>query len=405
MNTKKLGGLLAAASAAVLMAACSSSGNAGTNDNNNTGAAGGDTSVAASSPAANDSAALAAAKANFESHTNFPTTMPSSYTPLPSAPPTKDANGKPYTVAFLQCEQNQCGHQGDGEEAAAKALGWKFQRFNWQQANPATLVSALKSALQLNQSGDHLVGAFLSGATEQMYQSVLPDYAKAKAFVSVSYADKAPTQPGTVPARGYDDDQKKLGALLADAQITNANGEPSKSIIVTVSQYPVFAATVQGYKDEIAKVCPSCTTVTADATLQQLASNNLNQVVVSAAQRNKDAKYIVSVNGSFVAQLPQALQSAGMKDKFKIISGQGISLDQQNVLNGSALYTSSSPHTLGGWQDVDVAVRTVMNLPIPEADHEAQTYLLTKDNIKKPADTVDLPADYQEQFKQLWKVG
>jgi ribose transport system substrate-binding protein len=398
----KIAGIAGVTAAALLLVACSSSGGVSSGSG---GDSPGSTGSSTRSQNADVTAALAAAKANVEAHTQLPTTMPSSYTPLPSAPPTKDANGKPYLVVFLQCEQNQCANQGNGIEAAAKAIGWQFKRLNFQQANPATLVSALKSALQFNNAGNHLVGAFFSGPQQQLYQSVLNDYAKAGAFVSVSYADKAPSGPGTVPAFGYDDDQKYLGTLLADAQITHANGVPSKSILVTVSQYPVFAATVQGYKDELAKVCPSCQVELADATLQQLASNQLNQVVVSAAQRNKDAKYIVSVNGSFIAQLPQALKSAGLDGKFQIISGQGISLDQQNVLNGSQLYTSSSPHTYGGWQDVDIAVRTVMKLPIPDADHTDPTYLLTKDNIGTPRDSFDVPTDYSAQFKKLWLVG
>ena len=404
MIGSKLSGITAAVAAVQLAAACSSSG--GTSSPQKSGSTSdGTTPTATATGDANLAAALAAAKANVEAHTKFPTTIPSTYTALPSAPPKKDANGKPYLVVFLQCEQNQCASQGNGIEAAAKAIGWQFKRLNFQQANPATLVTALKAALQFNAAGDHLVGAFFSGPSQQAYQSVLSDYAKAGAFVSAAYADKAPSGPGTLPSFGYADDQLRLGTVLADAQISHANGAPSKSILVTVSQYPVFAATVQGYKDELAKVCPKCTTVVADATLQQLGSNGLNQVVVSTAQRNKDAKYIVSVNGSFVAQLPQSLQSAGLGGKFQIISGQGISLDQQNVLNGTALYTTSSPHTYGGWQDVDIAVRTVMQLPVPDADHTVSSYLLTTDNIGKPSDSFDVPVGYPEQFKKLWKVG
>jgi len=379
----RLTGVSVAVAAVLLMAACSS---AGASDSPATGGSSASTN-------ADVTAALAEARANIEAHSSFPTTIPA-MDPLPEAPP----KGK--TVVFLQCEQDQCHHEGDGLEAAAKAVSWNFKRLNFEAANPATLVSALKNALQYNP-----VGVFFSGTPQATWSSMQDAYAKAGAFLAESYDSEVPTGPGVVAGHGYGDHSVALGTLLADAQVTHSNGQPAKSLVVTVPSYPVFGPVTDSYKDEIAKTCPDCSVETVEGTIPQLVGGQFINAIVSAAKRIEGLKYIVSVNGSFVAQLPQALKAAGLEGEFEIISGKGGAADQQNVLDGKALFTVNSPHVYGGWQDMDVAIRTVMGLPIPEADHQVIPYLLTKDNIGTPRDSFDVPVGYQDQFKELWKVN
>jgi hypothetical protein len=87
------------------------------------------------------SVGVAQAKANVAAAETFPTTIPVT-DPLPSKPPT----GK--TIVFLQCEEQSCPLEGQGLQAAARAVGWNVKIFNFQAVNPATLVTALMTALQ-----------------------------------------------------------------------------------------------------------------------------------------------------------------------------------------------------------------------------------------------------------------
>ncbi|WP_375476320.1 hypothetical protein [uncultured Jatrophihabitans sp.] len=333
--------------------------------------------------------AIAAAKAAETFSTSIPVTDP-----LPSAPP----KGK--TVVFLQCEQEECGHEGDGLNAAAKAIGWTVKTLNFKAADPATLVAALKTALQYKP-----VGVFFSGAPQAVWKSEQSDYAKAKAFITENFDATAPTGEGQEPGRGYTADSTHIGTLLAGIQLQDANGVPANSLLVNVPDYAVFVATGKAYHSTISAACPSCKITDVNLTLPQLLGGQLNSAVVSAAKRAANVKYIVSVNGAFVAQLPQALAAAGLTGKYKIISGQGESGDQKNVLSGTALATVNSPLTMGGWQDMDMAIRKVMNLPIPAGDHVVPIAVLTKSNIGTPQDSYDIPSDYAAQFKKLWQVG
>jgi ribose transport system substrate-binding protein len=336
---------------------------------------------------------VAAAESYTKAATTFSTTIPVTGA-LPSKPPT----GK--TVVFLQCEQQECANEGQGLNAAAAAVGWTVKTLNFKAADPATLVAALKTALQYKP-----VGVFFSGAPQVTWASVQPLYASAHAFITENFDSTAPSGPGVLAGRGYGDDSTHIGKLLADAQIANSQGAPANSLIVSVPDYAVFVPTAKEYHTEIAAACPACTVTDVNATLPQLLGGQLIPAVISAAKRASNIKYIVSVNGAFTAQLPAALKAAGLAGKFQIISGQGVSVDQQSVLSGDQLATVNSPLIMGGWQDMDMAIRTVMGLPIPAGDHVVPIALLTKDNIGTPKDSYDIPSDYAAQFKTLWQVG
>jgi hypothetical protein len=325
--------------------------------------------------------------------TTFPTSIPVT-DPLPSAPP----KGK--TVLFLQCEEQTCGLEGDGMKAAAAAIGWNVKVLNFQAANPATLVTALKTGLQYKP-----VAAFFSGAPQEAWQSVQQDYVKAGAFITENNDSVAPSGDGVEAGRGYAETETAIGKVLADEQIADSNGAPVKSLLVSVPSYSLFIPLAHAYKDEISKACSGCEVTEVDATLPQMLGGQLIPAVVSAAKRISGLKYIVSVNAAFVAQLPQALMAAGLGGKFKIIAGQGIAANQKNVLDGSELAMTGEPFIMDGWEDVDMAIRYVMHLPIPAGDHKDSRVLLTKDNIGTPRDSYDIPADYAEQFKKLWRVG
>jgi ribose transport system substrate-binding protein len=358
-----------------------------------TGAAStGAASAAATSASGGSSAAVAAAKAATAAE-SMPTAIP--VTQALSSPPPK---GK--TVLFMQCEEVECSYEGTGMKAAAASIGWNVKILNYQAANPATLVSALQTGLQY-----HPVAAFFSGVPQEAWASEQKAYAAAGAYLVDTFLPAVPTGVAIAPGRAYGADMTALGTVLADEQIADSGGAPADSLLVNVPTYPVFGPLVTAYDAVIAKDCPTCKVTDVNVTLPQMLAGSLNQAVVSAAKRDSGVKYIVSSNGSFTDTLPEALKAAGLAGQVKLISGQGVSSDQQNVLNGSQLATVSSPLTLSGWQDVDIAIRLVMHQPIPAGDGVVPWVLLTKSNIGSPSDSYDRPADYPAQFEKLWDVG
>jgi ribose transport system substrate-binding protein len=381
------------AAALLAVAACSSSASSSPSPTApaSTGAA---SAAATSSPGTSaPSAAVAAAKAAVAATETMPAAIPVTQA-LSSAPP----KGK--TVLFMQCEEVECSYEGTGMKAAAAAIGWNVKILNYQAANPATLVSALQTGLQY-----HPVAAFFSGVPQEAWASEQKAYAAAGAYLVDTFLPAVPTGAAIAPGRAYGADMTALGTVLADEQIADSGGAPADSLLVNVPTYPVFGPLVTAYDAVIAKDCPTCHVTDVNVTLPQMLAGGLNQAVVSAAKRDSGVKYIVSTNGSFTDTLPEALKAAGLAGQVRLLSGQGVSTDQQNVLNGTQLATVSSPLTLSGWQDVDIAIRLVLHQPIPAGDGVVPWVLLTKSNIGAPSDSYDRPTDYPAQFEKLWDVG
>jgi hypothetical protein len=384
----RLAGAGLAAAALLALAACSSA----SSSSASAPAAAGTTSASAAA-AAGTTSAVAAAVAAVKTASTMPTSIPETQS-LPSAPP----KGK--TVLFLQCEEVQCSYEGDGLKAAAAAIGWNVKVLNFQAANPATLVSALQTGLQY-----HPVAAFFSGVPQEAWQSEQKPYAAAGAVIVDNYLAATPSGEGVLAGRGYASENEQMGTVLAQQQIANSGGAPAASLIVSVPTYTVFDPMVTAYKAEITKDCPSCSVTEDDFTLPQMLGGQLVPAVISAAKRIPNLKYIVSVNGAFTDTLPGALKAAGLAGKYQVISGQGVSTDQQNVLAGSQLATVSGPFILGGWQDMDMAIRFAMHLAPSPGDNVVPWVLLNKSNIGTPSDSYDVPTDYPSLFEKLWHVG
>lgn len=368
-------------------AACSSSTSSpGANDSTN-GSASDDASISVQQ----GPGGLGEAKQITKEASTFPTSFGNAIPKLPSKPPT----GK--TVVFLQCEQQSCPNQGKGISAAAALVGWNVKTLNWKQSDPASIVTALKTALQY-----HPVAVMFSGAPEETWSSMKAAYQAAGALIMPSSLPVTPTGPGVLPGHAFEADEADLGQLLAAQTAVADNGAGGTALVVTVPSYTVYGPVTATFKTEFKRFCSSCSSTELDVTLQQLQAGGLGQAVISQVKRNPAIKYIVSVNGSFTAQLPQALQAAGLTGKYTLITGKGGSQDQQNVLDGKQLSTVNGPFVEGGWQDMDEAIRHVMGLPIPAEDHRARPRLLTKDNIGTPQESFDVPANYEALFKQIW---
>jgi len=81
--------------------------------------------------------------------------------------------------------------EGNGLKAAAAAIGWNVKVLNFQEANPATLVAALKAGLQY-----HPVAAFFESVPQSYWQSMQKPYAAIGAVIVDSYDSVAPTGAG-----------------------------------------------------------------------------------------------------------------------------------------------------------------------------------------------------------------
>lgn len=308
--------------------------------------------------------------------------------------------GKGRTYVFLQCELEQCKLIGDGARAAAEAIGWVPKTIPYTTADPATLTSAMKQALQY----DPIVVS-PTGFPQAVWGTpeIIEAYEEAGTLivpVSVANLDISETVPGGASTGA---DYEKGGNIIANWFIADSKGEGT-ALVVDVPVYEVMKAMGDSLESTVAEACSGCTTKSLDITLPQLSSGATNPAIVAAIQKDPSIKYVLATNGAFIGGLSAALKASNMTD-VKIAGASATVNNQQALLDGTEHAWAAEPILQNGWIVMDIAARALLGMDVPEGDGGRPVQLLTQDNIEKPTESLDAPSDYRAQYLKLWGLS
>jgi ribose transport system substrate-binding protein len=367
--------------AVTVLAACSSSGSA---------ASGGQGNGAGSSPSSTATAQVTAARSATAAALQQPTTIPLT-TPLKQAPPT----GK--TFVFLQCELAQCKTFEEGVAAATTALGWHLKVLAFQNANPATLTSAMTQALQFNP-----VGVAFTGLPQAVWQSEVATYKKAGVPLIPAYS--GPVQrDSTVIADIGAKSEPDYGRILANWFIADSKGT-GHALSFRADDFAPLKQFSDSFDATVKSSCSGCSVTDLNATIPQVESGQATSAIVSALQKNPSIKYVVACDAPFVDALPAALKAAGLYGKVKIVGGGATSVEEKGLQAGTFAALTSLAQRYTGWLMVDAAARHVEGMTIAPSDGGEPIQLLTKSTLQTPSDSYDYPANYPAEFKALWHL-
>ena len=375
----------ATAALALACAACSSSSSSTASN------AAGSSSATAAGAVASGGSGVAGAQAVVNKYLQAPTKIGVTE-PLKSAPP----KGK--LIVFMQCELPQC-HQDDvGIQSAAAAVGWNFKTISFTNANPPSLISGMQQALTYKPAA-----VALSGITESVWQSVIPAYEKAGvAIIPMNLGPVTITK--TVPVNiASPSDWANVGNIMGSWFVADSGGK-GHAIFVDVPTFAVLQEYTNAAEATIKAQCSQCTVTTLNISLTQLGNNQVIPAVVSAVQRDPSADYVLSADGAFVAGLSSSLAPIGRSD-IKIAGGDPSLQNEQDLLTGKAQAWTGQAYNYTGWEVVDSVARMLEGMPIPPSDGGWPLMLLTKASVGTPSDDLNYPADFQQQFEQLWHVG
>jgi ribose transport system substrate-binding protein len=379
---RRIVAIVALAVMAVVFAACGSSNSSGSSGTSSSGATGGD---------AQRSREVAAAKAFLKDYLKPPTRINQTQA-LPSAPP----QGK--TFVWLNCELPACASVGSGIQAAASAVGWKFQQINYSQANPATLTAAFKQALTMHPTAVGVTGV----PPEAGWSSVLPAYKAAG--VAIVVCGLGPTQLNSplIANVGGPPNFARFAQVIANWFIADSNGE-GKALVQRVDALPILKSYADSLVADIKAGCSKCEVVTLQNTFAQVGANAVVPATVSALKSDPSIGYLLPCALDFFDSLPSAMAAANIKVK---VAGGATASTPAFIKRGTIQASTTHPLAQMGWVMVDAAIRFAMGLPIPAADNGPMpTWLLTA-SADFPTDNLpEYPTDYQSQFKALWKVG
>lgn len=382
-TVRRIGLAVSTATACAVLAACGSS--AGSTPPAALQSA---TAAATSAPSAQASGGPLSSSLPTAAPSALPVTQPVSK-PIPSGLHVIYlSSGVPEAIAYL-----------NGLQAAGKVLGWSVSSMKFDATNPATIDSAIASAI-----AEKPAAIVLDSLDTQQFATEIPAArgAHIPLFPIVS-ADKA--QGGVYPVLRTNVKQTYAAQVLTDALLADAasSHQTAKVLELTV---PAFASVLgpsdAGVKSELAAKCAACTQSLLDITLPDVLNGNYTQQVVSYLQSHPDINNIISDAGQLGDGLPAALQQAGITTvKDYGFGPTNVQIDE--LRSGQPGAWISQPEQEGSWEVADEIARVTVGDATNLWDNEHLSLLVTAANAKDVnANDPEFPADYQQLFKKLW---
>lgn len=358
----------------------------------------GSSSHSASSKASSSTAATTAAGGSDVSSTvaaavtaaeKLPTALPIS-TPLDAAP----AKGK--TFVWTQCDAPQCPETTQFLQEALSAVGWNLKTVDYQTENPASLVSAMQQALQYKP-----VAVGLVAQPYAVWSSVVPQYQAAGVKI-IPESIGPVTLNSTIPAQIDDPNLfAKQAQTMADWFISDSGGK-GHALLWSVPQIGSLQAFDQDFQPTVAKECSGCKVTFLGEPFADVAAGKNVSAIVSALQRDPSINYVISSEQALNTPLAAALKAAGITG-VKIAGANVEAADEALIASGTESAGIPTELNLVSWLMVDAALRASEGMPAIAED--VTPTLITPSSHITATDTFAYPADWQSQFKSLWKVS
>jgi len=333
---------------------------------------------------------VAEAKKLIAGYLKAPTGTVPGLAPLTTKPP----SGK--TVLYLDNGTLPSIAVGDGVEAAAKALGWKFEHLS-AGATPPDISKAWSEAVQLAPSV--VMGC---GNPNVLFSAQLAQL-KAKGIPYVGCAvDETPKgdEIATVlNAAQY----VAWGKWQARWIVAHSNGHADTAEIHLLA-VPILNVLISSFGAEYKRLCPSCKLRVIDVTGAQIGTA-VPSIVVSAVQRDPTLNWLSLDVGDLSLGVPQALAAAGLSHRVTWVSNAGSQRNFADIISGvESAELPFASHEIGDLM-VDAYIRHIEGLPIPESDYGSfPGQFFDKQNTPRPPVAYTGPPGVLAQFLKLWKV-
>jgi ribose transport system substrate-binding protein len=352
---------------------------------------GDDDKPTASSAGATGTADLAAAQKVADQYTNALTEITQ-----------KEALGKPVpagkTVIFANSGLPGTQLIGGGVKEAVEALGWRFDEVTYENANPATLQAALRTALSKKPDAVIIAGnapsTYGAGTLAAFKAANVP-------LIAGSVCPLEAVEPLVAGAAGCEV-ETAAGKVFASWFIADSKGA-GQALFVNVKAIPSLAAFVNAFKDEVSANCSACKVDVQEATLAQIGDNSLVPSAVNKLRTNSSYNYLFFDNAQFSKGITPALKAAGLDGKIKV---GGRSADEGAIaaLNDKtqAAWTALA-YNVVGYGNVDATLRKLVGAEARPVVPPFQ--LLTPENVQGVKTPYRYPEDGLEQYKKIWGVS
>jgi ribose transport system substrate-binding protein len=300
-------------------------------------------------------------------------------------------------VAFVAADLTNGGIAGvaRGVQQAARAIGWRLVILDGG-ASVEGRRRALGNALR--QAPDGLVlGGFDPGE-----QPAALARARAAGVAVVGW--HAGPRPG--PTSGLftnvTTDPASVARLAARYAIADSGGTAG-AVIFTDSSFGIATFKARVMAGEL-RTCRRCTVLATVDTPIASAQERVPDLVSSLLQRyGKRLRYLLAINGAYVAGARAALLDAGRRGSdppYGVAAGDGDAAEFERIRGADYQKASvAEPLYLQGWQLVDELNRALAHAPA--SGYVAPPRLITAADV--PAGAVfDPPSGYRARYRRIW---
>lgn len=348
---------------------------------------------------------LTTAQSTVEEFENPPTGIGLS-APLGKVPPGK-------TVYYLQCGAPACQQIRDAAVEAGEKIG-----LNVKGINQGTTVEEITSAWNQAVNGNP-DAVFWSGTGTPLVKNQIKALADKKVPMVALAANLTNTETGTEAypeggaVKGVEVDllpiqwAERNATLLADWAIADSGGN-ANVLYVNFPEAPIYNAQGAKLKSTFEENCPDCSYSAINGQADEIAKGLPGQVV-SHLQQNPDTDYVILAFNNMMLGVPEALKAAGLADSVKLQSIAGDQVNMKYVKDGEQAMDVANSQVFLAWKAIDAVARLLSGQGPAETKKELlPTQILTQDSIDfdyEAAKGWPGPADFEQQFEELWGVG
>lgn len=306
------------------------------------------------------------------------------------------------TVAWMECELPACQVYTPGFKEAAAALGWNLKVFPLDQTNPG---AGIQSAI--NAGVDYIAYNSVSPAALKPQIAA----AKAKGIMLFNCFDTTAPEPASNDEFVNCGDSSYFvneGGQLANWAISDAQGS-AHILAVNVPSIPVLNSIVTGAKNAVAAASGSSLSE-LDLAVTDVGSGTIPAKVVTYLRTHPDIDYVYFTFADLATGVVQAMRSADLAKKVKIVGISANSNALNAVVDGSNAAWTIQPTQSVGWVMLDAMARYQLgedSAAVQTMDATLQSFVVdSKDTaqqlLKEDGGSWPGPDGYQAQFKALW---
>jgi len=323
-----------------------------------------------------------------------PTTIPPGLEPLKEPPP------EGINVVNMQCDFPTCTGFSKVFQEVGKKLNWKVKTIIYKTGQPQ---DAMTQAVN-TPGAEYIV---TGGVTTSIIKPQLKIAAE-KGIKLIKGEDPGPPEPPTVPvaiSTAVGNSERPAEGLMR--WIINDSEGKAQVVVIGLPEIPTVVPTPKTGERVAEEECPECKVEELPVTGEELAAGTVPAKVVAYLQAHPETDYVWAAFGNLSLGVPQAIKTAGLAEKVKVVSMNGIEPAEAEALKKGELqaFNVGAQGEYGtAWADAIIRIAEGMKLPQKHYEEIPQSWLCRPETAEECAEWETFPPEILEDYYELWGV-